>query len=40
VTVNTFLTVFNELSWDIHGSKPFIDVPQMKDQVAPMYDQA
>jgi len=40
VTVNTFLTVFNELSWDIHGSKPFISVAQMKDEVAPMYDQA
>jgi hypothetical protein len=40
VTVNTFLTVFNELSWDIHGSKPFISVAQMKDQVAPMYDRA
>jgi uncharacterized protein (DUF1501 family) len=40
VTVNTFLTVFNELSWDIHGSKPFITVNQMKDEVAPMYDQA
>ena len=40
VTVNSFLTVFDQLSWDIHGSKPFISVPQMKDQVAPMYDQA
>jgi uncharacterized protein (DUF1501 family) len=40
VTVNTFLTVFDELSWDIHGSKPFISVAQMKDQVAPMYDRA
>ena len=40
VTVNTFLTVFNELSWDIHGSKPFISVQQMKEQVAPMYDKA
>jgi len=40
VTVNTFHTVFNELSWDIHGSKPFISVAQMKEEVAPMYDQA
>ena len=23
VTVNTFFTVFNEITWDIHGSKPF-----------------
>ena len=40
VTVNTFLTVFNELSWDIHGSLPFISVEQMRKDVAPMYDQA
>jgi hypothetical protein len=40
VTVNTFLTVFNELSWDIHGSLPFISVEQMRKEVAPMYDQA
>lgn len=40
VTVNTFLTVFDQLSWDIHGSKPFISVAQMRDQVAPMYDRA
>ncbi len=40
VTVNSFLTVFNELSWDIHGSKPFISIKQMKEQVAPMYDRA
>jgi len=40
VTVNTFHTVFNELSWDIHGSKPFISVAQMKQEVAPMYDRA
>jgi uncharacterized protein (DUF1501 family) len=40
VTVNTFLTVFNELSWDIHGSAPFISVAQMRHEVAPMYDQA
>lgn len=40
VTVNTFHTVFNELSWDIHGSKPFISVAQMKEEVAPMYDRA
>lgn len=39
VTVNTFLTVFNELTWDIHGSKPFTTIEGMKDIVAPMYDQ-
>ena len=40
VTINTFLTVFNELTWDIHGSKPFTSIEGMKKDVAPMYDQA
>src|SRR5258707_1835558 len=40
VTINTFLTVFNEITWDIHGSKPFTSIEGMKDIVAPMYDQA
>jgi len=39
VTVNTFLTVFNEITWDIHGSKPFTSIQGMKEIVAPMYDQ-
>jgi uncharacterized protein (DUF1501 family) len=40
VTVNTFLTVFDEITWDIHGSKPFTSIEGMKKIVAPMYDQA
>ena len=40
VTVNTFLTVFNEITWDIHGSQPFTSITGMKDIVCPMYDQA
>ncbi|SFH52508.1 DUF1501 domain-containing protein [Planctomicrobium piriforme] len=40
VTVNTFLTVFNEVTWDIHGSKPFTSIEGMKDIVCPMYDKA
>lgn len=40
VTVNTFITVFNEITWDIHGSKPFTSIQGMKETVAPMYDQA
>ncbi len=40
VTVNTFLTVFDEITWDIHGSKPFTSIEGMKNIVAPMYDQA
>jgi uncharacterized protein (DUF1501 family) len=38
VTVNTFITVFNEITWDIHGSKPFTSIEGMRDLVAPMYD--
>jgi hypothetical protein len=40
VTVNTFLTVFDEITWDIHGSKPFTSIDGMKNIVVPMYDQA
>ena len=39
VTINTFLTVFDEITWDIHGTKPFTSVEGMKNVVAPMYDQ-
>ncbi|MGH7127812.1 MAG: DUF1501 domain-containing protein, partial [Planctomycetaceae bacterium] len=38
VTINTFLTVFNEITWDIHGTKPFTSIEGMRDIVAPMYD--
>lgn len=40
VTINTFITVFNEITWDIHGSKPFTSITGMRDLVCPMYDQA
>ncbi len=40
VTINTFLTVFDEITWDIHGSAPFTSIEGMRDIVAPMYDQA
>jgi hypothetical protein len=39
VTLNTFLTVFDEITWDIHGSKPFTSIEGMRDIVAPVYDQ-
>ena len=39
VTINTFITVFNEITWDIHGSNPFTSIAGMKEKVAPMYDQ-
>jgi hypothetical protein len=40
VSVNSFGSVFNEITWDIHGREPYSTVQQMKDIVAPMYDQA
>ncbi len=40
ITINTFLTVFGETTWDIHGSKPFTSIDGMKNVVCPMYDQA
>ena len=40
VTINTFLTVFDEITWDIHGSKPFTSIEGMKNIVAPTYDRA
>ena len=40
VTINTFLTVFDEITWDIHGSKPFTSIEGMKNIVAPTYDTA
>ena len=39
VTINTMLTVFDEITWDIHGSKPFTSITGMKEIVCPMYDQ-
>ncbi len=39
VTINTFLTVFGETTWDIHGSKPFTSIDGMKNIVCPLYDQ-
>jgi uncharacterized protein (DUF1501 family) len=35
-----FETVFDEVTWDIHGSKPFTDIVQMSNEVAPNFDQA
>jgi uncharacterized protein (DUF1501 family) len=40
VTVNMFETVFDEVTWDIHGSRPFTDVTEMARLVAPNFDQA
>ena len=40
VTVNMFETVFDEITWDIHGSRPFTDIEEMSQLVAPNFDQA
>jgi hypothetical protein len=40
VTINTFLTVFDEITWDIHGSKPFSPISCYRDLVGPMFDMA
>lgn len=40
VTVNMFETVFGEVTWDIHGSKPFTDIQQMAKEVVPNFDRA
>jgi len=33
------LTVFDEITWDIHGSVPFTSIEGMKQIVTPMFDQ-
>jgi len=40
VTVNMFETVFDELTWDIHGSKPFTDIQEMAKFIVPNFDKA
>jgi uncharacterized protein (DUF1501 family) len=35
-----FETVFDEITWDIHGSRPFTDITEMSKLVAPNFDQA
>jgi hypothetical protein len=40
VTINMFETVFNEITWDIHGSTPFSPIACYRDLVGPMFDMA
>lgn len=40
VTVNMFETVFNDITWDIHGSAPFSPISAYRDLVGPMFDNA
>lgn len=38
VTVNMFETVFDETTWDIHGSRPFSPISCYRDLIGPMFD--
>ena len=38
VTVNMFETVFDELTWDIHGSSPFSPIECYRDLCGPNFD--
>jgi uncharacterized protein DUF1501 len=38
VTINMFETVFNEITWDIHGSAPFSPISCYRDLIGPMFD--
>ncbi len=40
VTVNTSTDVLRQSSWDTHGHAPFATTLQLREQVAPQYDQA
>jgi hypothetical protein len=40
VTVNMFETVFNEITWDMHGTAPFSTMENYRDHVGPMFDHA
>src|SRR5262249_30096404 len=38
VTINMFETVFNEITWDIHGSRPVTPSAAYRDIVGPWFD--
>jgi hypothetical protein len=38
VTINMFETVFDEITWDIHGSSPFSPIECYSNLVGPMFD--
>jgi hypothetical protein len=38
VTINMFETVFNEITWDIHGSSPFSPIECYANEVGPNFD--
>ncbi len=40
VTLYTFSSVFHRATWDVHGGAPYTSFAQLRNIVAPMYDQA
>ncbi len=40
VTVNMFQSVFDEITWDIHGSRPFSPIGAYAGRVGPIFDMA
>ena len=40
VTINMFETVFNDITWDIHGSAPFSPISCYSELIGPMFDNA
>ncbi|ODT97814.1 MAG: hypothetical protein ABS79_06890, partial [Planctomycetes bacterium SCN 63-9] len=40
VTVNMYDTVFNRVTWDCHGNRPFSTLDDYANEVLPMFDQA
>ncbi|OJW13636.1 MAG: hypothetical protein BGO49_29300 [Planctomycetales bacterium 71-10] len=40
VTVNMYETVFNRVSWDCHGSRPFSTMDDYRREVLPTFDRA
>jgi hypothetical protein len=40
VTLNPFETITGPATWDVHGARPFSTMDDLRNIVAPMYDQA
>ena len=40
VTINMYTNIFDQPSWDIHGSAPFSSFDAMRDEVCPSFDAA
>lgn len=40
VTINMYTDIFDQPSWDIHGSSPFSSFDTMRDEICPSFDTA